>query len=96
MLILIAGITGNIGRACATHALSAGHHVRGLGRNPDRLPDSISAKLDSFVQSTSYYDVAALDKACAGGVEAVICAYGPSQELALDGQLMLLRAAERA
>lgn len=95
MLILIAGITGNIGAHAAAHALSQGHKVRGLGRNPSKLPDKVSSELESFVTSSSYYDIAALEKAVAG-VDAVICAYAGMPELHLDAQLVLLRACERA
>lgn len=45
------------------------------------------------MQSTRYYDIGALDCACAGGVDAVVCAYSGIPEL--EGQLLLLRAAER-
>ncbi|KAL1614111.1 hypothetical protein SLS56_012187 [Neofusicoccum ribis] len=43
----------------------------------------------------SIYDIAALDRAVAG-VDAVICAYAALPEILLEGQLLLLRAAERA
>jgi hypothetical protein len=95
MIILIAGITGNIGAYAAAHALSQGHTVRGLGRSPSKLPEKTAAALESFVTSSSYYDIPALDRAVAG-VDAVICAYGGMPELHLDAQLLLLRACERA
>lgn len=95
MLILIAGITGNIGQYAARHALDLGHQIRGLGRSPDKLDPADIASYESFVQSKTYYDIKALDRACAG-VDAVICAYSGLPELHLDGQLLLLRAAERA
>src|ERR1700759_4726662 len=95
MLILIAGITGNMGRNLALASFSAGHQVRGLSRNPSKLPEAISTKLESFVQSSSHEDIPALDKAC-HGVDAIICAYAPNSIASLDGQLFLLRAAERA
>jgi hypothetical protein len=95
MLILVAGITGNIGAYAAAHALSRGHTVRGLGRNPSKLPAATSAALEDFVTSSSYYDIAALDRAVAG-VDAVICAYMGMPELHLDAQLLLIRACERA
>lgn len=88
MLILIAGITGRSG-------LDRGHQVRGLGRSPDKLDHGVRSQLESFVVSSTYYDIAALEQA-ATGVDAVTCAYGGLPELMLDGQLLLLRAAERA
>lgn len=95
MLILIAGITGNIGHHAAAYALSQSHQVRGLGRSPSKLPAKIKEDLESFVTSSSYYDVGALETACTG-VDAIICAYSGMPELHLDAQLLLLRAAERA
>lgn len=95
MLILIAGVTGNIGSHAARHALAGGHQVRGLGRSPDRLHLNVREQLESFVVSSSYYDIEALDRAV-HGVDAVICTYGGLPELHLDAQLLLLRAAERA
>ncbi len=95
MLILIAGITGHVGQHTARAGLQRGHQIRGLGRSPDKLDKAIHAQLESFVTSKTYYDVQALEKAVQG-VDAVICAYSGMPELALDGQLLLLRAAERA
>lgn len=95
MLVLIAGITGNIGQHAARAGLERGHKIRGLGRSPQKLDPSIRSQLESFVESTAYYDVPALDEAVKG-VDAVICAYSGVPELALDGQLLLLRAADRA
>jgi hypothetical protein len=95
MLILIAGITGNIGQYAAHHALNLGHGVRGLSRSPDKLDSAISDKCESLVRSSSYGDVESLDRACTG-VDAIICAYSGTPELHLDGQLPLIRAAERA
>lgn len=95
MLVLIAGATGNIGLKLVDSLLRRGHSVRALARNPQRIPASTLAQLESVVQSTSYYDIAALDRACAGGVDAVVCAYSGIPELQLEGQLLLLRAAER-
>lgn len=95
MIILIAGMTGNIGAHAAAHALSQGQTVRRLGREPTKLPDKTAAALESFVTSSSYYDVAALDRAVAG-VDAVICAYAGMPELHPDARLLLVRAYERA
>ncbi|TVY55590.1 putative pinoresinol-lariciresinol reductase 3 [Lachnellula cervina] len=95
MLILIAGITGALGQRLANVAISRGISVRGLGRNPDSLSTELSSQLESFIKSTSYYDVPALEKAVSG-VDAVINAYAPTPVLDLDGHLLLLRAAERA
>jgi hypothetical protein len=95
MLILIAGVTGNIGQQAARYAISQNHQVRGLGRTPGKLEASLRDKLESFVESKVYYDIPALDIACKS-VDAVICAYSGTPEMHLDAQLLLLRAAERA
>jgi nucleoside-diphosphate-sugar epimerase len=95
MFILISGITGMCGKGCALAALDAGHRVRGLGRNPQNLDAEISNKLEGFVKLESIYDLAALDKAVQG-VDAIISAVVPTPEAILEGQLLLLRAAERA
>ncbi|KAF2169269.1 hypothetical protein M409DRAFT_64988 [Zasmidium cellare ATCC 36951] len=94
MLVLIAGVTGNLGQKLVKSLLSRNHQVRGLGRSPSKLDKDIQSGLESFVQSQNYYDVPALEKACTG-VDAVICAYLGTPELQLEGQLLLLRAAER-
>jgi uncharacterized protein YbjT (DUF2867 family) len=44
MLILIAGITGNIGAYAAAYALSQNHQVRGLGRTPKKLSEKTSCE----------------------------------------------------
>ncbi|KAL1960621.1 hypothetical protein VTO42DRAFT_7200 [Malbranchea cinnamomea] len=95
MLILIAGITGMVGQPCARAALARGHRVRGIGRNPNKLPAAIRDRLEGFVTSSGIYDRAALEEATAG-VDAVVCAYSFEPEIVLEGQLLLLRAAERA
>lgn len=96
MLVLVAGATGNIGQKLIDSLHARGHHVRGLGRNPSKLTDERRAKLQDFIVSKNHYDIEALDRACEG-VDAVISAYGVfPAELQFDGQLLLLRAAERA
>lgn len=95
MLVLIAGITGSLGQRLAQEALSRGQSVRGLGRDSNKLPPQILERLESYVQSSSYYDISALETAV-DGVDAIICAYAPQPELDMEGQLLLLRAAERA
>ncbi|KAH6951243.1 hypothetical protein BKA56DRAFT_638553 [Ilyonectria sp. MPI-CAGE-AT-0026] len=93
MLVLIAGISGNMGKRLAIAATTRGLEVRGIGRDASNVPDGID--LESFVTSTSYYDVPAIEKAV-NGVDAIICAYASTPVLDLDAHLILLRAAERA
>ncbi|PCD26088.1 hypothetical protein BFJ63_vAg15094 [Fusarium oxysporum f. sp. narcissi] len=95
MLILVAGVTGNLGQKLVPSLTSRGHQVRGLGRNASKLPHYIADQLERFETSSSYDDIKALDRACQGA-DAVICAYGMDPRLQLEGQLLLLRAAERA
>ncbi|KAK6440453.1 hypothetical protein LTR95_003319 [Oleoguttula sp. CCFEE 5521] len=95
MLILIAGITGSLGQRLAQVALERGLSVRGLGRNPSKLNAELSERLESFVESDSYYDIIALEKALVS-VDAVVAAYAPHPVMDLDAQLLLARATERA
>lgn len=95
MLVLIAGVTGNIGHKLVQSLTERGHLVRGLGRSPQKLCPETLAALERFETCSGYDDIPALDRACAG-VDAVVCAYNMDPRLQLDGQLLLLRAAERA
>ncbi|KAI0429548.1 NAD(P)-binding protein [Xylaria sp. FL1042] len=95
MLVLVAGATGNIGQKIVDSLLRRGHQVRALARSPKKLSAATTARLEKFVKSNSYYDVPAIEAACAG-VDAIICAYNGSPELLVEGQLFLLRAAERS
>lgn len=95
MLVLVTGVTGNLGLHLIESLVSRGHEVRGLGRSPAKLTSEQLSKLESFVEIKNYYDTDALDTACAG-VDAVICAYAGTPVMHLDAQLILLRAAERA
>jgi hypothetical protein len=95
MLVLIAGTTGGLGQRLVTVAISKAISVRGLGRNPHNPSPKLSGKLESFVKSSSYYDIPALETVVAG-VDAVINASAPIPVLDLEGHLLLLRAAERA
>ncbi|KAM0479525.1 hypothetical protein ACHAPX_004741 [Trichoderma viride] len=95
MLVLIAGITGNLGTRLAKVATSRGLQVRGLGRDRTKLDEKTTGIIESFVTSQTYYDIPALETAVQG-VDAVICAYSPTAILDLEGHLLLFRAAERA
>ncbi|KAJ4248528.1 hypothetical protein NW757_008176 [Fusarium falciforme] len=95
MLVLVPGVTGNLGLHLIDSLVSRGHQVRGLGRSAAKLTDEQRSKLESFVEIQDYYDIEALDKGCSG-VDAVICAYAGTPVMHLDAQLILLRAAERA
>ncbi|KAF4834922.1 hypothetical protein CGCTS75_v002680 [Colletotrichum tropicale] len=95
MIVLIAGITGSLGRRLARAARARGLSVRGLGRDPAKLEADLHRELESFVTIQNYYDIPALDAAVTG-VDAVVCAYTPNPILDLDANLLLLRAAERA
>jgi uncharacterized protein YbjT (DUF2867 family) len=95
MLVLVTGVTGNVGKHLIDSLTARGHQVRGAARNYDKLDASHRNKLHDFVTLATYWDVGALDRACANA-DAVICAYNGSPEMLVDAQLLLLRAAERA
>ncbi|KAK8075534.1 isoflavone reductase like, partial [Apiospora hydei] len=95
MLVLIAGITGTCGQHLARAAMAADHRVRGLTHDSDSLEPGIEERLEGFVKMTHAYDIQALVEACQD-VDAVMCAYSWEPQLIVEGQLLLLRAAERA
>ncbi|KAH0834529.1 putative NAD dependent epimerase/dehydratase [Fonsecaea pedrosoi] len=93
MLVLIVGITGNVGSKLITPLQEHGAQVRGLARNRSKLAPDKAQALESFHEMEAWYDVPAIKKALLG-VDAVICAYGPVPELVLDAQLLLVRLME--
>lgn len=95
MLILIYGVTGVCGQAMARAALNAGHQVRGLARTPEKLVSDIASKLERFVKMKDLYDIPALQEAVEG-VDAIISAANYTAGPVVEGQILLLRAAERA
>ncbi|KAK7961897.1 uncharacterized protein PG986_002722 [Apiospora aurea] len=95
MLVLIAGITGTCGQHLARAAMAADHRVRGLTHDSDELEPDIEEWLEGLVKMAHAYDIPALAEACKD-VDAVMCAYRWEPQLIVEGQLLLLRAAERA
>ncbi|KAH8743575.1 hypothetical protein F5883DRAFT_623459 [Diaporthe sp. PMI_573] len=95
MLILIYGITGLVGQAAARAALTAGHQVRGLARNPDKIDRDLLERLEGFTRMDGVDDLPAFNRACEN-VDAVISACIALPDTAVVGQIHLLRAAERA
>ena len=95
MLVVVAGATGHIGQKLIDSLHARGHQVRALARNRSKLDKSRLAKVHEFIESKTYYDTDALDRACKGA-DAVVSVYGHTPELQVDGHLALLRAAERA
>ena len=93
MLVLVAGVSGNMGPYFIQHALAAGHQVRGLGRSPSKLPSDLLSKLESFIELPNYTDAPTLAGAVKG-VDAVICAYRGFPTAVLESQIALLRATE--
>ena len=96
MLVLVVGVTGNIGQKLIPSLRRRGHQVRGLGRNPQKLSRELYDQLESFVTSKAFWDVPAMEAACAGPVDAIINTYPGTPEMTVEAQLLLLRAAERA
>ncbi len=68
--------------------------MRGLGRSPSNPEYDVKGRLDSLCTTKSCNDIEAIEIGMSG-VDAVICAYSPTPGLLLDGQPILLRAAER-
>ncbi|KAK7987277.1 NmrA-like family protein [Apiospora saccharicola] len=95
MLVLIAGITGTCGQHLARAAMAADHRVRGLTHDSDDLEPDIEARLEGFVKMADAFDIQALAEACKD-VDAVMCAYSWEPQLIVEGQVLLLRAAEKA
>ncbi len=92
MLILIAGVTGNLGHHLCRSALQRGHKVRGLGRAPEKLDSSLRERLESFVLCPDYQERSVYDTACKD-VDAIVVAWAARAILVLDAQILLLRAA---
>ncbi|KAK2773334.1 hypothetical protein CKAH01_03794 [Colletotrichum kahawae] len=63
MLILIAGITGLTGEPCARSALARGHKVRGLARDPSKIPSDIREKLEGVEILHDIRDQQAIERA---------------------------------
>lgn len=95
MLVVVAGATGNLGQKLVESLLSRGHQVRVISRNASKLDPALRGRLESFIESSGYDDIPAINSACSG-VDAVISTYAGAPELQLEGNLLLLRAAERA
>ena len=95
MLVLIAGITGFVGVPCAKAAITRGYQVRGLARDASKLPGEILDRLEGFETMFDYYDISAFDRAVAG-VDVIVNTMTSVPESVMEGQLLLIRAAERA
>lgn len=54
MLVLVPGITGNLGLHLLDSLSSRGPHARGLGRSPDKLNDLQKSNLEAFIQMKNY------------------------------------------
>lgn len=95
MLVLVIGVTGNVGQHLIESLISRGHQVRRVGRSSSKLSKTQYDRLESFVEIKAYYDIDSLEKAC-HWVDGIINAYTGTPEMLLDAQLILLGAAERA
>ncbi|KAJ9602643.1 hypothetical protein H2200_012836 [Cladophialophora chaetospira] len=93
MLVLIVGITGNVGQKLVEPLRKRGAQVRGLARHKSKMNSDNLLALESFHDMEAWHDVPAIRKALRG-VDTVICAYGPVPELVLEGQLLLVRLME--
>lgn len=78
MKVTLFGATGSLGRQCLEQCLLAGHEVTVLVRNPDKLPDTLRAKItvvkgDGLVPE----DVA---RALPRGTDAILFAVGVDEK----------------
>jgi nucleoside-diphosphate-sugar epimerase len=94
MLILIPGATGRLGVHLTRSAIRHGHHVRAMGRNASKMPEDLRLHLESFIEITGFSDNVNFERGCVGA-DAIIVAWNEDPRLVLEGQLALLRAAER-
>jgi nucleoside-diphosphate-sugar epimerase len=93
MLVLIVGISGNIGSKLSDALIRRDHSVRGLGRDPMKMTVDRKKGLESFHTFHNWYDEPRIREAIRG-VDAVVCAYGPDPVLLPEGQLLLIRIIE--
>lgn len=93
MLTLIVGITGNIGSKLAMALIRRGHEVRGLSRSRAKLPPKLLDALESFHESSNWYDIDTI-RTAVRGVDTVVCTYTPVPMLVLEAQLLLVRIME--
>lgn len=83
MLILVGGVTGNIGKHLIGSLLVRGHQVRGMGLDASKLDDDLRDKLESFAEIKAYNDIDVVDRACTG-VDDIINAVNGASEMLLD------------
>lgn len=90
-LIVVAGVTGDLGGRIARELLQRGAYVRGLARSATaNLIDTKSPNIE--LVSVNYEDTKALEKACAGAT-VIISALSGLRPSIIDAQTKLLNAA---
>lgn len=95
--ILVVGVTGNLGAKIVNGILERGEHtVRALVRNVGQKSAALAPFTDKGVKLVEgdVMNSATLD-AAVDGVSAIVSALNNQEELLLEGQTNLLRAAER-
>jgi len=97
MRLTIFGATGDLGRECTQQALDAGHEVSVLVRSPSKLPAELRDAVT--VIEGDGLDADAVDRALAGGTEAILFAIGidkhSPEDLCTDVTRHILAAMER-
>jgi putative NADH-flavin reductase len=74
MKVTIFGATGLLGRECLSQCLEAGHEVRVLARTPSKLPAELRDRI-TIIEGDGL-DPGAVERALAGGTDAILFAVG--------------------
>lgn len=92
--VAIAGITGRFGRTLAAELLNK-HDVvvKGLVRDPSKLPESIRSAPALQVVQCDAWDKTGL-RSFVKGADVVVCTYAGDDRLMIDGQKLLIDASE--
>jgi uncharacterized protein YbjT (DUF2867 family) len=95
--VLVAGATGMLGSQIARELRAKGYAVRALVRNPEQKEKELAPlrALGVEIVAGDVMDVASLPAAMAG-VQGVVSALNNQEELIVQGQTNLLRAAQAA
>ena len=92
--VAVAGVTGRFGRTLTAQLLKRKDvAVKGLARDPSKLPESIRSASALEVVQGDAWNQAGL-RSFVRGANVVVCAYAGDDRLMLDGQKLLIDASE--